>query len=153
MMATERAKRFQGRFRHVLDSKGRLSIPAPFREQLERMGSDILVVTNSEQWLDVYPLDQWETFMERVDSLPRFSKDAELFRLFYVSSAQEVQLDRQGRILIPQTLREEVHLNKEAVILGMGITMQIWEKGIWEQVHEEAKRRFREIKNNLSEVL
>ena len=144
--------RLLGRHKHTLDSKGRVSIPMDFRGIFSEQGVTQLVVTNSDNCLDLYTPEQWEELMEWVDSLPQFLEETEQFRQFYISAAQWVDIDKQGRILIPPTLREEADLNKEVMVTGEGELLKIWDKDRWSQVNEANKLNFRKTKNKLAEI-
>lgn len=145
--------RFKGRFNKNLDSKGRLAIPAPIRETLDAIGAQNLVVTCTDRCLEILPEDEWEKMLRKFDRLPSMREDVELFQLFYISSAMDVSMDKQGRILIPQVLREQVSLKKEIVVVGNTNKIQVYAAEVWQKVAEEASRRFREISNRLSEDL
>ncbi len=145
--------RFIGRHSHSMDNKGRLSIPAPFRELLDRLGERKLVITNSKLCLEVFLASDWQKLLRKVEKLPQFKEEVELFKLYYISAASEVALDKQGRILVPQMLREEVGLDREVVIIGCGDRIQIWSKEVWRQRNQEAKSRFDQIRNTLASDL
>lgn len=145
--------KFKGRFNKNLDSKGRLAVPAPMRETLESMGVDNLVVTCTDRCLEIFPDNEWGKLLRKFDRLPSMREDVELFQLFYISSAMDVSLDKQGRILVPQALRKQVNLKKEIVVVGNFIKIQVYAQEVWNKVAEEASKRFREISNRLSEDL
>ena len=146
--------RLGGRYRMTMDAKGRVAIPAPLRDQMGDAVGDPLVVTTGAVSLDVYTRAEWAALEDRLDNLNSFDPDAELFRAYYVSGAQEVTLDKASRILIPATLREEAGLDRDVLITGMGNKMQIFSMANWQQhISEEAKRRFGEISAKLAPEL
>ncbi|MCB1152884.1 MAG: division/cell wall cluster transcriptional repressor MraZ [Deltaproteobacteria bacterium] len=138
----------------TMDAKGRVAIPAPLRDQMGEAVKEPLVVTTGKVSLDVYTQDEWRALEDRLDDLNPFDPDAELFRAYYVSGAQEVTLDKASRILIPATLRDEAGLDRDVLITGMGNKMQIFSMANWQQhVSERAKQRFDEISSKLASEL
>lgn len=121
---------FRGQFTHSVDAKGRISLPARFREQLTTDGDARFVLTPSpfDPCLHLYPMRAWEAFEERVSELPSLDENVVRFRRLYVSAAVECELDRAGRVLVPPALRERAHLEHEAVWAGMGKILELWSK-------------------------
>lgn len=138
---------FRGKFKHNLDEKGRLSLPSKFREVLSvKYGSETLVITNIPECLVVYPFSEWKKLEERLLNLPFGMREAWEFLRYFLGSAEECEPDRQGRILIPQTLREEIQVEKEVILLGMLTYFEIWNpKALYE--------RFEKIKSNFDDIL
>ena len=93
---------FMGEYNHTIDAKGRLIIPAKFREPL---GEEFVLTRGLDGCLYIYPMDEWEAFEEKLRALPLTNKDARAFSRFFVAGATTCELDKQGRILVPQTLR------------------------------------------------
>ncbi|MBE7414544.1 MAG: division/cell wall cluster transcriptional repressor MraZ [Deltaproteobacteria bacterium] len=124
---------FKGRYEHLIDSKGRISIPSRFRETLNERYDSRLVVTNYDGCLIAYPLAEWQKLEEKISALPEFKKDTKAFLRFFYSSAADCAIDKLGRILIPQTLRDYAKLEKEVVLIGAFRHMEIWSKTLWEQ--------------------
>src|SRR5215813_12997382 len=108
---------FSGRFDHAIDEKGRVSIPARFREVLQREGHDRLFITNfffnRERCLEVYPPREWDAFVAKIAERSPFDRAVQSFETFYIGGAQEAPVDRQGRVLIPAKLREFARLDRE----------------------------------------
>jgi len=128
---------FRGRFEHTVDSKGRVSIPAKFRELLAEKYDDRLILTNFDRCLVAYPYEEWRVLEERVGSLSMVKKEAKAFQRFFISGAAECPIDKLGRILIPPTLRDYAQLGKNVVFAGMLRKFEIWSKERW---LEEIKR-------------
>lgn len=129
---------FRGTFFHTLDDKARVAIPRKFREQLPTaLGDPRVVVTRSvgggPRTLDCYPMGEWEKLEERIGQMPRFQEKTRTFKRLYLHPAQELVLDAQGRILLPQDLRAAISLNKEAVFTGDLEKFLIWSKEDWQQ--------------------
>jgi MraZ protein len=127
---------FLGKFHHTIDSKGRLSIPVKFREFLNADSSGTVIMTTDLDFcLAVYPLKAWNSVTEKAKMLPTMDPAAKNFLRFFYSRATECLLDKQGRILIPPTLREYAGLDGEAVVAGIENKFEIWNPIKWQQ-HE-----------------
>lgn len=116
---------FRGEFNHTIDAKGRLIIPVKFREKL---GDEFVVTKGLDGCLSVYPEDEWNRFEEKLTSLSLIKKENRQLTRFFVAGASEVELDKQGRILIPGPLREHAALEKDVVLVGMLNRVEIWDK-------------------------
>ncbi len=127
---------FRGRFEHIIDSKGRISIPAKYRELLAEKYDERLIITNFDRCLVAYPYEEWRNVEEKIGSLSMVKKEAKAFQRFFVSGAAECPIDKLGRILIPPTLRSYAHLEKDVVFAGMLKKFEIWSK---ERFLEEIK--------------
>ncbi|MDD2959453.1 MAG: division/cell wall cluster transcriptional repressor MraZ [Lachnospiraceae bacterium] len=119
---------FMGEYNHTIDTKGRLIIPAKFREQL---GDEFIVTKGLDGCLFVFPQNEWQNFEEKLRSLPLTQKGARQFTRFFVAGATPVELDKQGRILLPGTLREFAGLEKDVVLAGMLNRIEVWSKAKW----------------------
>jgi MraZ protein len=143
---------FRGRYEHTIDPKGRVSIPAKFRDVLGKKYDDRLFVTNFDGCLVAFPFEEWIHLEEKVSSLSMVKKEARSFLRFFYSSAVECTLDKQGRILIPQTLREYADLDKEVVLVGQLKKIEIWSKDRWSEQMIRAHENFDQISDVLSEL-
>ena len=121
---------FMGEYNHTIDAKGRLIIPARFRELL---GEEFILTKGLDGCLSIYPMDAWEAFETKLRALPLTNKNARTFTRFFVAGATNCELDRQGRILVPQTLREFAGLEKEVVLTGNLDRIEIWSKEKWSE--------------------
>jgi len=133
---------FMGEYQHSLDKKGRVIIPARFREGL---GEKFIVTKGLDGCLFVYPLEEWSALEQKMKSLPFTRADARAFVRFFFSGACECEVDKQGRILIPANLRKYAHLDKDAVIVGVSSRVEIWAKEEWERYNAEAEQSYEEI--------
>lgn len=115
---------FMGQYEHSIDTKGRIIIPAKFRENL---GESFVVTRGLDGCLFLYPDAEWQRFVEKLQSLPSNQNTRRMQRQF-LSKAMEVALDKQGRILIPSLLREIADLEKEVVFVGMMNRIEVWDK-------------------------
>ena len=127
---------FRGQFTHSVDAKGRISVPARFRDLVSRKGESRLVLTPApfDPCLHVYPLSAWEAFEQKVSELPSLDRNIVRFRRLYVSAAVECELDKANRVLVPPHLREKAGLGREALWAGMGRLLELWSKPRFEEV-------------------
>ena len=121
---------FMGEYSHTIDPKGRLIIPSKFREQL---GDEFVLTKGLDGCLSNYPMNEWEKFEEQLRSLPLTNKNARTFSRFFVAGATSCELDKQGRILVPGTLREFAGLEKDVVLTGNINRIEIWSKQKWSE--------------------
>lgn len=122
---------FRGQFYHTIDPKGRLSIPAKFREALANGHGEKLVIVPNGKSLEVHPLKEWQALEARVNALPKFDADARAAKYFYFSRAQDVTLDPQGRIQISPDYRERAGLLKDVIVIGMSEHFEVWDTERW----------------------
>jgi len=142
---------FRGRSRHTLDTKGRLAIPARFKEILTQRDEDYLVVTNHDTCLWAFAREDWRVIEEKAANLPQFDHAVNTYLRYFISGAVECPI-KQGRITIPIDLREIAGLSKEVVLVGELKRFEIWEKTKWEEEFERAKVKFPEVSQTLSEL-
>lgn len=121
---------FYGEYQHSIDSKGRLIIPAKFREEL---GYKFLLTKGLENCLFAYSQTEWGNFVSKLKALPFTDKDVRAFERFFFAGAAECELDKQGRILIPQNLRDYAKLDKDVYIVGISTRVEVWDKTKWEE--------------------
>lgn len=119
---------FTGEYHHNLDAKGRMIIPVRFREDL----SGAFVVTRSlDGCLSMYRPEEWRILEEKLNSLPMTNEKARKLKRFLLGSAASCDLDKQGRILLPQVLRDKAELNKDVTLVGVGDHVEIWSSDKW----------------------
>lgn len=119
---------FRGRFEHTLDSKGRLSIPSRFRETLNELYDSRLVVTTYNNRLVAYPFAEWRRLEEKVLALPQFHKDTRALVTHFYSKAIDCAIDKLGRVLIPQSMRDHAKLERDVILVGALRYIEIWDK-------------------------
>lgn len=144
---------FRGRFDHIVDDKGRISLPVKFREILRKY-DDNLVITTFDDCLYAYPNQEWEKVEEMIHNLPPGKRAVRDFQRLFISSASECTIDKQGRVLIPPSLRTQAQIVKEVVIAGGIKHFEIWNKERFEQTISQALSRepgedIHEILNNI----
>jgi len=131
-----------GEFQHNIDDKGRVIIPSKFREEL---GNTFVITRGLDKSLFVYPQEEWKQVEQKLKSLPFTKTDARKFTRFFFSGAVECEIDKQGRVILPSTLREYAVLEKECVFIGVSNRVEIWSKQLWETYYEESEESFNEI--------
>ena len=137
---------FMGEYQHSIDAKGRMIVPAKFREIL---GETFVLTRGLDHCIFGYPMDEWRKLEQKLKDLPMTNKDARAFARFFFSGANEVELDKQGRINIPSTLIQHAKLEKECIVLGVSSKIEIWAKDTWNSYFEESSESFNEIAENL----
>ena len=121
---------FMGEYNHTVDTKGRLIIPSKFRDLL---GDEFIVTKGLDGCLFVFPKNEWQIIEEKLRGLPLTNKNARKFTRFLVAGATTCELDKQGRILLPQVLRDFAGLEKDVVLAGNINRIEIWSKENWTQ--------------------
>jgi MraZ protein len=142
---------FRGRYEHTIDPKGRLSIPARYREELVARSITTLVLTEGDRCVWAFPLDAWEQLEERLRQQSQFSPERRNIARVMVSSAKECPVDRAGRTLVPPELRDFAGLKKEVVIAGVLESFEIWSRERWVEHHQTLRGGFDEMSRTLSE--
>lgn len=119
---------FIGEYNHALDSKNRMIIPSKLREELN---GKFVITKGLDGCLYVYPINEWIKLEEKLKTLPLTDKNARAFVRFFFSGACEIEMDKQGRALIPQNLKEYANIEKEIVSIGVLTRIEIWSKESW----------------------
>lgn len=121
---------FSGKYFHNIDAKGRIIIPAKFREQL---GEHFMIAEGFEGCLFVYPMDVWEELTESLAKLPSNQKSARFLQRTFFAGANDVEPDKQGKVLISQQHRDFASLSKEVVVIGVNKRVEIWDVNRWQE--------------------
>jgi MraZ protein len=140
---------FMGEYQHSLDDKGRVIIPAKFREDL---GEKFVVTRGLDNCLFVYPLSQWKLLEEKIRELPTSHADTRAFVRMFFSGAVEAELDKQGRIVIPQHLREHAKIEKDLYVIGVSTKVEIWSKSAWEGYSTQAQQSYEAIAETIVNI-
>ena len=132
---------FSGKYYYTVDPKGRIIIPAPFREIISSNYSTKLYITNDpfERCLSIYPLEEWNKLQDTVRTKPKSDKAIKYFRRRVIASAIEIEIDKQGRVLIPAALREDARINSDVVIVGQLESIEIWDREEWDSLSDPSK--------------
>lgn len=141
---------FRGRSVHRLDVKGRLRIPAKFREVLQNHFTDALIVTRIGDCLAAYPPEKWDEIESKALHLSEVLPEHRSFLRGVISSAEECEFDNQGRILIPPLLREEARLGQEVLLAGVLSNFEIWDKAIWDVQAERDRQNHQKIMETIA---
>lgn len=139
---------FMGEFQHNLDTKGRIIIPAKFRDEL---GEEMVVTRWLDGCLAIYTMDKWRNLYEKLQTLPSTKREARRFTHMIMAKASECTLDSQGRIRVPAPLIKEASLEKECVVIGVSDHVEIWDKNRWNEYYEVASESFEDIAESLTE--
>lgn len=140
---------FMGEYKHNMDKKGRVIIPASFRDDL---GEDFVMTRGLDNCLFVYPKKEWKKLEDKLTSLPITKKSSRTFIRFFFSGATECSFDKQGRISIPKNLREYADLDKETVIIGLANRIELWANEKWDGYLAEAEDSYEEIAEQMEEL-
>lgn len=138
-----------GDFNHSIDAKGRLIIPAKFRDAL---GENFVITKGMDNCLFVYPPKEWKVLEDKLKTLPLTNKSARDFKRFMLGSAVEGTLDKQGRVLIPPSLREFASLEKDVVLVGVMDKVEIWNKAKWDESNADVEENIEDITNKMEEL-
>ncbi len=138
-----------GEYRHNLDSKGRLAIPAKFREKLS---SGAIITRGLDSCLFVFGEKEWEVLAQKLISLPLSQTNSRAFVRLMLAGATDILFDTQGRMLIPDYLRKYAGLKKEAVIAGLYNRLEVWDKDVWEHYKQKTESASEEIAEQLGEL-
>ena len=138
---------FRGRYEHTVTNTGRVSIPSRFREVCrDKYGEETFVITNFDKCLVAYPMKEWNEIETKISELPQFRQDVTAFMRYLMGGAVDCPIDSQGRVLIPQSLRNHANINKEVVMIGMLKKIEIWAKETWDE--QESKSSYEQFKKS-----
>lgn len=143
---------FRGRSNHLIDAKGRVSIPPRFRDFLKTRENPGLIVTNWGQCLAAYPYKEWEEFEAKLDQLSQVDRDIRSIKRVFISGAWECNLDSQSRILLPPTLREHAKLEKEVTLAGQSKYFEIWDKNKFEEEWVKSINNLNNLEDKLASL-
>ncbi len=143
---------FSGKYYYSVDLKGRIIVPAPFREIISSNYSSKLFITNApfDRCLYIYPLEEWNRLHEQVRTKPRSDEAIRFFLRRVIASAVEVGLDKQGRILIPVALREDANINTNVVLAGQIERIELWDRNEWDSLFDPARVDRKSIEDKLT---
>jgi len=132
---------FSGKYYYTVDPKGRIIIPAPFREIISANYSPKLYIVNAafDRCLHLYPLEEWGRLEEKVRAMPKMDEAVKFFMRRVIASAVEAEMDKQGRVLIPVAQREDSGINGEIVIVGQIEKIELWDRKEWNAMVDPAR--------------
>ncbi len=138
-----------GEYKHTIDKKKRLALPAKFRKEL---GKKVVVTKGVDKCLVVYPEKEWKIMSDKLKNLPISRKEARNFARIMLAGAVLAAIDRLGRILIPDYLKEYAGLKKNTVICGLSNRMEIWDENKWEKFKDRVEPKVDDMASNLEEL-
>ena len=138
-----------GEFNHSIDSKGRLIIPSKLRDSL---GEHFVITKGMDGCLFLYPENEWEAFETKLRTLPLTNKKARDFKRFFLGSAVEGEIDKQGRVLLSSSLRTYANLDKEVVLAGVLDKVEIWSKEAWDARTSDIEENIEDIANDMEDL-
>jgi MraZ protein len=139
---------FMGEYEHSVDAKGRLILPAKFREEL---GDTFIATRGLEHCLFIYPLKEWAIQDQKLEKLSLFDAQARAFKRYTYIGAAELEVDKQGRVLIPQHLRQYAKLDKDVIVAGVSNRVEVWNKENWQQYNAETEANIESLAAKLIE--
>ena len=143
---------FSGKYYYTVDPKGRIIIPAPFREIITSNYSSKLYITNApfDKCLFIYPMEEWNKLQDQIRTKPKSDEAIRFFLRRVIASATETEMDRQGRILVPIALREDASINSNVVMAGQIERIELWDRSEWDVLFDPAKVDRKAIEDKLT---
>jgi len=143
---------FSGKYYYAVDPKGRIIIPAPFREIVTSNYSSKLYITNApfDKCLYIYPMEEWNKLQDQVRTKPGSDEAIRFFLRRVIASAVETEMDKQGRILVPAALREDANINSNVVMAGQIERIELWDRNEWDTLFDPAKIDRKTIEEKLA---
>ncbi|MBI5892752.1 MAG: division/cell wall cluster transcriptional repressor MraZ [Deltaproteobacteria bacterium] len=143
---------FRGQFPYTIDAKGRVSVPSKFRDVLKDKYDERLIITNFDGCLIAYPFSEWQILEKKAANLSMLKKEAAQFLRFFYSGAAECWVDKLGRILIPQVLRDYAKLEKDIMLVGVAKKIEIWSKARWDTAYKKSQENFDDVRDVLASM-
>jgi len=140
---------FRGRHDHTIDKKGRLSIPAGFRTELQRQSERAPMLTMSKNHLELYPRDDYDAMERNLAERPDLQPEVQAYRRLFIGQATECPIDSQGRILVAPTLREHAQLKSKVTVVGNLQKIEIWQTELFEKEMKSTLARLEEIQRSV----
>jgi MraZ protein len=140
---------FIGEYHHSVDEKGRMAVPAKFRAKLK---NGAVVTKGLDNCLVIYPRSEWETLAEKLSSLPISQANTRAFSRLMLAGAMDIELDKQGRVIVPEYLRKYAHVKKKVVVAGLYNRLEVWNEDKWEEYRTETEEASNEIAEQLGEL-
>lgn len=140
---------FIGEYLYNIDQKKRISIPSKFRKEL---GKKAIITRGLDNCLVVYPVEEWRKLTKKLESLPNGQIDARGFARIMLSGAVDVELDKLGRILIPDYLKNFAFFKKQVAVLGLSNRIEIWDKKYWEDYKQKTEKEIGDMASRLQQL-
>ena len=136
---------------HTIDAKNRMSLPAPFRQELQRRSDHPPILTNGHECIDLYPYEDWVVHEKEIVAKAAIDPNARDYVRLMISGAVEAPIDKQGRILVPLYLREQAHIERDVTVAGVGLTIEIWDAARLQKNLNQTQANFRAISLEMAE--
>jgi len=140
---------FIGEYIYSIDDKKRLAIPVKFRKAL---GKNAVITRGLDNCLVIYPLEEWQKLAKKLESLPSAESDARAFARIMLSGAVDVELDKLGRILVPDYLKDYAFLKKNVAINGLSNRIEVWEEARWKEYKEKTEKQIGDMAQRLKDL-
>ncbi len=140
---------FIGEYNHTVDTKGRMNVPAKFREDL---GERFYITKGLDNCLFMFPESEWRVFEEKLKALPLTNRNARAFVRLFFAGATECTLDKQGRVNIPQTLRDHGEIEKDVIVIGVGTRVELWSESNWNAYNDPDNISYDDIAEQMAEL-
>jgi MraZ protein len=144
---------FRGRYVHTIDGKNRMSLPAPFRQELQRRSDHPPILTNAHECLELYPYEDWLAFEQQIVGIAAVDPEAQAYARMMISGATECPIDKLGRILVPPHLRDHAALEREVTVAGVGPKIELWDRARFAASMTNAQARFPEMAQSVAAKL
>ncbi len=141
---------FKGRHDHAIDKKGRLSIPAGFRVEIQRRSEKAPVITMDKRCLVLRPFDAWERFQDQLLANDQLQTEAQDLTRFFIANAEDAPIDSQGRILVPKHLRDHANLNREVTVAGVGDSIELWDTAAYDLAKQQTWQNLEAIRQRVA---
>lgn len=140
---------FIGEYNHSVDTKGRMNVPAKFREDL---GERFFMTKGLDNCLFMFPETEWRVFEDKLKQLPLTNRNARAFVRLFFAGATECTLDKQGRVNIPQTLRDHGEIEKDVIVIGVGTRVELWSTTNWNTYNDPDNISYDDIAEQMAEL-
>lgn len=144
---------FRGRYVHTIDAKNRMSLPAEFRQELQRRSDHPPILTNGHECLDLYPYEDWVAYEQQIVEIAAVDPEAQAFARMRISGATPCPIDRQGRVLVPPHLRAHAGLTREVTVAGVGPRIELWDRDRFEASLTQTQARYPETAMSVASKL
>lgn len=143
---------FMGEYHHLIDEKNRVIIPSPLRQQNREKGNEFVITRGLDQSLFLYPLSEWQSLGERLRNLSTTKSNSRAFLRLLFSGAHSVQPDTQGRITLPQGLKDFAQIKEKVAIIGAFNKIEVWGEERWDKYYKEQRSIFEELSEKIMDV-
>lgn len=140
---------FIGEYRHSLDNKGRIIVPARFRDELN---GSFIITRGLDTCLFGFTMEEWSNQGNKIATLPLTQGDARAFSRLFFSGAAECEMDKQGRVLLPSNLREYAKIDKDVVVIGVSDRFEIWSQEVWDEYSQKTSESYENIAETLVSI-